>query len=104
MNNDSVTKGAAALVNLRRAAVTFNESFMSPEMAVKGLEGLLVAVDELRDVSRPEPYIPAMGETVTIQGIVEEVREDGRSFKVRFSEGTYDYEWVDPTIVPVRPA
>lgn len=107
--NETLARQVAALTNLRTTCRGFDNSLKfngdaDPLKVSAALTSLLTAVDELKATARPEPYIPAMGESVTIQGIVEEVREDGRSFKVRFSEGTYDYEWVDPTKVPVRPA
>lgn len=108
--NETLARQVAALTNLRTTCREFDNSLkfsgdVDPLKASEALTSLLKAVEELKDTARPQPYIPVVGESVTIQGTVEEVNIGySKTVQVRFGEGTYDYHAVDPTIVPVRPA
>ena len=106
MNNDeTLFKQAGLLTGLASAGDDLRAALkiQSAPMAATAVKKIFDAVDALRETIRTEPYYPAMGEAVTIQGIVDETRE-GSIVRVRFGDGQYDYEWVDPRLVTVRPA
>lgn len=106
MNNDFLTKNAAALVALNEAARVFsgNSTWDEPQLAVNRLAHLLDAVEALKETSRPEPYIPVEGERVWIQGVVRTSCNDGLTATIEFSESQWDTHTINPRLVPVRPA
>lgn len=103
-NDETLIKQAELLTALASAGDDLRSALkvQSPQMASLAVKKLFATVDAFRETIRREPYYPAMGETVTVQGIVDELRNDG-TVRVRFGDGDYDYEWVDPRLVPVRP-
>lgn len=78
-------------------------STVEHDTAANALNAILTAVDALRDTVRAQPYYPAMGESVTVQGTVTEVGVYGHLTKIEFGEGPADYISVDPSKVSVRP-
>lgn len=107
MKNDDefLKQQATLLMSLRKACRKLTDAMLcNPEEACNALGELFSTVDAMRASAKPATvYIPAMGEGVLVEGLVEKVDEDTGVIIVRFGEGPADYLWINPKKNVVMP-
>ena len=104
MKNDELLLRQAALITAIADAGEKLQRHIKAGLAGESsadLKTILESVDELRRTVAAEVYIPAMNESVYVEGLVEDVQ--GGIAKVRFDEGPADYSLINPMKTAVMP-